>query len=341
MRLTVCFLIKKSFTLSPPSWSLSSPARWLQFHQLLPSLSNLVTYIHETACGPEDASCRARATSILSATSVDIDYDNHSSSLTITGYWPESPSNDGWTETIRKGGNEKMEVGILAQQPAMKSEDVKVGGFLANIGEDTMMSAFPPLHLHRNVNRLSFLELTHHSHRTSSFRLPVTPSPTARIIHISSPLPTSNRPPPKPTHLNATFRPRHPSLPIRHDMRIIHIPHPPIHIICRQIPTLHHRPSLPKISQPPLPEEYIRRNRPRSTRLGHRALGLKPPLKTSHATGLGLIVRGFKLGVESRTRTMGGKNPSSSPIPPSRSIRASQYVCPLACGLLGMHVTIR
>jgi hypothetical protein len=71
---------------------------------------------------------------------VDISFDARSSTLDLVSYWSKSSENDGWTETIHKSASGKTEVGILALQRPLEPEEVRVGGFLAVIGEDDALS---------------------------------------------------------------------------------------------------------------------------------------------------------------------------------------------------------
>ncbi|KAL2010408.1 hypothetical protein VTN00DRAFT_6215 [Thermoascus crustaceus] len=161
----LCPLLKKIFSddlkCTSPETSFTVPAilseRFAstsssQFHSLLPSLSNLVTYIQQKACRASDAECQNRAVSILSADYVDIDYDSISHALTISGYWSKSPQGDGWTEEIKKRelGADKVEVGLLSSEPATEPEELKVGGFLAVVRENDNLKptlfSFPSRH---------------------------------------------------------------------------------------------------------------------------------------------------------------------------------------------------
>ncbi|KKZ65200.1 hypothetical protein EMCG_08960 [[Emmonsia] crescens] len=151
-----CYLPETSF-ISPPIQSrrfISNPP--LQFHQLLPSLDEFVTYIQQKICpqqGYKDIdSCQSQVTSLLSADSLDIDFDNISHTLTAAGYWSKSPQKNGWTETIRKHeeSTDKVEVGILAMERARQPEELSMGGFLAVVGEDKKLQptlfSFPSRH---------------------------------------------------------------------------------------------------------------------------------------------------------------------------------------------------
>lgn len=126
-----------SFTTPPILSERFASTSSYQFYSILPSLSELVTYIQQKLC-QSDAECQNRATSILSADYLDIDYDSISHALTVSAYWSKSPRGDGWTTEIKKGelGMEKIEVGLLSSEPATEPEELSVGGLLAVIGED-------------------------------------------------------------------------------------------------------------------------------------------------------------------------------------------------------------
>ncbi|KAK2744969.1 protease B nonderepressible form [Myotisia sp. PD_48] len=123
-----------------------------RFHQSLPSLSRFYGFAQQVLCR-DDVECQERVASFSSVSSLDIDYDDSTKTTIITGYWPESPTKDGWTETIytpAPAANSRVEIGILAAQPAQNSGDVKVGGFLAILGEDNKLKpalfSFPSRH---------------------------------------------------------------------------------------------------------------------------------------------------------------------------------------------------
>ncbi|KKA18750.1 hypothetical protein T310_7299 [Rasamsonia emersonii CBS 393.64] len=168
-----------SFTTSPILSQRFASTSALQFHSLLPSLADLVTYIQQVICNPNDTDCQSHASSLLSADSVDIDYDSISHSLTFSGFWSKPPEGqDGWTEDIRKhnkGTNEKVEVGLLAAQKAVEPEELSMGGFLTVIGEDKKLKptlfSFPSRH-HPLPEDASY---------TASFESPTGLHPTLKI----------------------------------------------------------------------------------------------------------------------------------------------------------------
>ncbi|CEL09892.1 Putative Protein pbn1 [Aspergillus calidoustus] len=163
---SLCILLKKVFDsglgcespeksfITPPilSTRFASTAAY-QFYELLPSLENLVTYIQQKHCGRDDEGCYRRAELISSADSIDVNYDSISHSLTMSGYWSKAPGGaDGWTEVIQKyqGAKGQVEVGLLGAEPANEPEEIKMGGLLAVVGEDTELKptlfSFPSRH---------------------------------------------------------------------------------------------------------------------------------------------------------------------------------------------------
>ncbi|KAK2765970.1 protease B nonderepressible form [Arachnomyces sp. PD_36] len=158
----LCPLLRKAFddglSCSPPEDtfitssepSTSNPP--LQFYQTLESPQNLVTYIQQKICPESHPGCREHAISLLSADSIDIDYDSSSRSLAISGYWSKASGEDGWMEDIRKDGTgfEKVEVGLLAAERAIDPSELSVGGFLAVVGESEKLKptlfSFPSRH---------------------------------------------------------------------------------------------------------------------------------------------------------------------------------------------------
>ncbi|KAL6239603.1 protein pbn1 [Aspergillus navahoensis] len=147
-----CESPEKSF-ITPPilSTRFSSTAAY-QFHELLPSLENLVTYIQQKFCQTEDDKCHQQAASILAADSVDINYDSISHALTMSGFWSQAPREQGWTEIIEKhkDGTDKVEIGLLGAEQANEPEEIKMGGLLAVVGQDEELKptlfSFPSRH---------------------------------------------------------------------------------------------------------------------------------------------------------------------------------------------------
>ncbi|KAJ5443165.1 Glycosylphosphatidylinositol-mannosyltransferase I PIG-X/PBN1 [Penicillium cf. griseofulvum] len=162
----------------------------LQYYTHLPSIQPLVKYIKTTVCnqsradGPE---CHTRVDALLSADSVDIDYDSISHDLTLSGHWT-SPPTGGWTDEFQKpaSAEDQLEFGLLGAEAGLEPEDIKMGGLLAVVGQDRKlkptMFSFPSRHQ----------PLTEPSSYTVSFAPPTGLHPT---MSISMPRSSIKRPP--------------------------------------------------------------------------------------------------------------------------------------------------
>ncbi|KAJ5958344.1 uncharacterized protein N7479_005494 [Penicillium vulpinum] len=162
----------------------------LQYYTHLPSIRSLVKYIRDNVCsqsredGPE---CHIRADALLSADSVDIDYDNISHALTMSGLWT-SPPLGGWTDKFQTpaSADDQIELGLLGAEAGLEPEEIKMGGLLAVVGQDKKlkptMFSFPSRHQ----------SLTEPSSYTVSFAPPTGLHPT---MSISMPRSSLKRPP--------------------------------------------------------------------------------------------------------------------------------------------------
>jgi len=107
-----------------------------QYHELLPSLNDLVTYLQQKLCA-NDGPCKARSDTLRSADYLDVDYNTISQSLTVGASWHTSPNSGTWDHRIdNRGGSVKVEVGVLANEEATQPEELSLGGYLAVLGED-------------------------------------------------------------------------------------------------------------------------------------------------------------------------------------------------------------
>lgn len=166
--------IKKSFITPPVLSTRFASTTTYQFHELLPSLENLVTYIQQKFCSTGDKECYHRAELILAADSVDMNYDSISHALTVSGYWSQAPGAQGWTETIgkREAGTDQVEVGLLGAEQANDPEEIKMGGLLAAVGNDNELSKF--------FSPSAFkVPLIDSWFRACTFLIPITTSPAA------------------------------------------------------------------------------------------------------------------------------------------------------------------
>ncbi|KAJ5804057.1 uncharacterized protein N7518_000360 [Penicillium psychrosexuale] len=151
----------------------------LQYYTRLPSTQPLVKYIHNTVCDQSRTGgreCDTRADALLSADSVDIDYDSSSHALTVSGLWT-SPPQGGWTDKFQKpaSADDQVEFGLLGAEAGLEPEEIKMGGLLAVVGEDEKlkptMFSFPSRHQ----------SLTEPSSYTVSFASPTGLHPTMSI----------------------------------------------------------------------------------------------------------------------------------------------------------------
>ncbi|KAI9924474.1 hypothetical protein ASPWEDRAFT_48012 [Aspergillus wentii DTO 134E9] len=146
-----CSSPEVSFTTPPILSTRFASTASFQFHSLLPSPDTLVKFIQQTICGRSDEGCQNQGASILSADSIDINYDSISHALTVSGLWSKVPEK-GWTEKIGKddAGADKVEVGLLGAERSHDLEEIKMGGLLGVVGSDEKLSptlfSFPSRH---------------------------------------------------------------------------------------------------------------------------------------------------------------------------------------------------
>ncbi|MCJ1247220.1 protease B nonderepressible form [Trapelia coarctata] len=151
-----------------------------KFH---PSFGNLrpVHYllgISNKICPPVGDECTTFASKLLSAGYIDIDFDTISQALVLNVFHQKSADPEGWTDQITNGGTTgKFEVGVLANEPPTEPEELKLGGFLAVLGEDDKptptLFSFPARH--HSVSKLSI------SSYLASFLFPTGLHPTLRL----------------------------------------------------------------------------------------------------------------------------------------------------------------
>ena len=107
----------------------------------MPSLRDFSTYLNEKICASKDPRCLQRAEAVASADYLDIDYDSISQSLVLKSYRHRSFQAEGqWHGEIKAIGDAKLEIGVLAPEVATEQEQLKLGGFLAVVGEDDKLS---------------------------------------------------------------------------------------------------------------------------------------------------------------------------------------------------------
>ena len=151
------------------------------------------------------------------ADTVDIDYDSISHVLTFAAYWSRPPTvlydpvsgqvaHNAWSLTIPASrAREKVEVGVLRNEPPVDPSEVKLSGFIATVGEDDQpnptMFTFPSRH------QVLAQEQAGSQTYTVSFSPPVGLHPTMLVSfsNASALAPPLNRPPQSKCSLHASL----------------------------------------------------------------------------------------------------------------------------------------
>ncbi|KAJ5165330.1 uncharacterized protein N7500_007160 [Penicillium coprophilum] len=107
-----CLEQEDSFITPPLLSTRFASSASLQYYTHLPSIQSLVEFIQSTFCAQsraDGAECHTWANALLSADSVDIDYDSISHASTVSGLWT-SPPTGGWTEDFQKPASDADQV---------------------------------------------------------------------------------------------------------------------------------------------------------------------------------------------------------------------------------------
>jgi hypothetical protein len=106
----------------------------------------MLVFVQEKVCMKNPStnnSCAMKATELLSASYVDMDFDVISRNLVLHAYWEKPHSAKGWTELQHvRGPGDVTEVGVLNEEKATSPEEISLGGFLALLGVDNKPSTF-------------------------------------------------------------------------------------------------------------------------------------------------------------------------------------------------------
>lgn len=122
-----------------------------QYFSPLPSLKDLVLYMQHKACPQTSSECKEAASSLLSASYLDLDYDTISHALTLHAFWAREPTKVKWSETITpRSGSDSVEVGVLQNERTPDAEDIGFSGFLTVLGRDTEPSTQSPFPFNTN-----------------------------------------------------------------------------------------------------------------------------------------------------------------------------------------------
>ncbi|KAH8702558.1 protein pbn1 [Talaromyces proteolyticus] len=149
-----CWSLQESFTQPPILSTRFSSAASLQYHTTLPSIRHFTEKIQHQICSSKDTACIDSISELISADSVDIDYDAISHTLVISAFWSQPPPGEsGWADLITKSANsasQKIEIGLLTSEKAVDAEDLTLGGYLAVVGENKELKptlfSFPSRH---------------------------------------------------------------------------------------------------------------------------------------------------------------------------------------------------
>ena len=133
--------IQDSFITPPLLSTRFASSASLQYYTQLSNLDNLVEYIQQSVCPTASLECQTQADALLTANSIDIDYDSISHALTVSAFWA-SPPEGGWRDEVEKPSSaaDQIEFGLLGAEPGLEPEEIKMGGLLAIVGEDKKFS---------------------------------------------------------------------------------------------------------------------------------------------------------------------------------------------------------
>ncbi|KAJ5716360.1 Protein pbn1 [Penicillium malachiteum] len=203
-----CTKAEETFITPPPQAAHAGAAASLQYHTELPSLKSFVEYIEQIFCDwlqERRKECSGTAESLLTADTVDLDYDSSSNTLVLSGLCSTAPEG-GWSEEIKppSSKSDKVEFGLLGAERGISADEIKIGGLLAVVGEDKKlkptMFSFPSRHhaLPESVKySVSFAQPTG-LHPTmsitiphSSLHRPPAPDDTTCSLHTYLTLPSS------------------------------------------------------------------------------------------------------------------------------------------------------
>ncbi|CAJ0541937.1 Ff.00g083000.m01.CDS01 [Fusarium sp. VM40] len=136
----------EAFTEFPNNNSLLSG---FSFYQALEDLHSFVITSSQEFCPEADTVCHARLRSLLTATSVDLSFDNTANALVLSALWPFRPQ----TVAVSASLERRVEVGIFVNdrsQPNMKENELGVAGVLSVLGDQKKPSptifTFPARH---------------------------------------------------------------------------------------------------------------------------------------------------------------------------------------------------
>lgn len=138
-----CTSLEDSFTKPSGHSQHTTTSSTSQYFFYVPSLSE-TAFTLKKLCPPTSTACKDAATSLLSASYLDIDYSAASSAVIINVFWDKAPITNSWTESVfLPGTQERVEVGVLSHEKNPDPEDIAFAGFLTVLGQDTQPSKHP------------------------------------------------------------------------------------------------------------------------------------------------------------------------------------------------------
>lgn len=143
-----CHSIASAFSTPPILSERFSSSSTYQYFSPLARLLHFQTYLAKTICGESKGACVNEAASLSYANYVDIDYDAISHAVTLTAFCRGDVKADAAKTLPRKWkGSDSLEVGVLQAETPDEPEELKLGGYLAVVGEDDKPGIYcPPLH---------------------------------------------------------------------------------------------------------------------------------------------------------------------------------------------------
>lgn len=113
-------------------------------------MGHLNEYVKSEVCSDPSQFFLDTADSLLGVSSLDVDYDYISRAVVLTAYWDQPAIGRPWNEVISEKAlrSERIEVGVFNKEEATSKEEIKLGGVLIVIGEDTKSSQSRDSNLH-------------------------------------------------------------------------------------------------------------------------------------------------------------------------------------------------
>lgn len=113
-----------------------SSASTYQYYSPLPKIIHFQLFLARAICKETTEQCIYEAASLLYSSYIDIDYDALSHVVTLTAFWRAGiqPGAAITASRIWKTGN-SLEVGILQNEEPDEPEEMKLGGYITEVGQ--------------------------------------------------------------------------------------------------------------------------------------------------------------------------------------------------------------